>query len=62
MGQIGKAKTPLEPGGMVFLDGALWKAISDSGNIPENNLVEVVGTRGLTLVVRPRPVEKRLRD
>ncbi|MHB0869972.1 MAG: NfeD family protein [Chloroflexota bacterium] len=62
MGHVGKAKTGLDPGGMVFLEGELWKAISDSGTIAEGELVEVAGTQGLTLVVRPRAAEKRLRS
>lgn len=60
IGQVGKAKTPLEPTGMVIIDGALWKAVSETGNVAQDELIEVTGTRGLTLVVRPRPAEKLL--
>ena len=60
VGQVGTAKTVLNPGGMVFLDGTLWKAISEAGTIAEGELVEVVRPQGLTLVVRPRTPEKRL--
>ena len=52
LGQVGRAKTELAPGGMVFVDGALWEGISDTGTIAEGEAVEVVGERGLTLVVR----------
>ncbi len=50
--QIGRAKTELSPGGMVFIDGALWEAMSETGSVAEGEAVEVVGQRGLTLVVR----------
>lgn len=60
VGQVGTAKTALDPGGMVLLDGALWKAVCEQGKVAEGELVEVVQTRGLTLVVRPRAPQKRL--
>ncbi|MGE5618075.1 MAG: NfeD family protein [Sphingomonadaceae bacterium] len=62
VGRVGRATTALEPGGMVFLEGELWRAISESGTIAEGDLVEVAGTQGLTLIVRPRGTEKRLRS
>jgi len=62
VGQVGTARTALDPAGMVFLNGELWKALSESGSIAEGELVEVVGVRGLTLLVAPRPAEKRLRS
>ncbi|MGI5837708.1 MAG: NfeD family protein [Chloroflexota bacterium] len=60
LGQVGKAKTPLNPAGMVLIDGALWKAVSETGEVAQDELIEVTGARGLTLVVRPRPAEKQL--
>ncbi len=62
LGKVGRVKSSLEPGGMVFVDGELWRAVSESGNIPEGELVEVVSTRGLTLIVAPHPAEKQLRS
>ncbi len=59
-GLVGRAKTPLDPGGMVLIDGALWKAIADAGSIAEDELVEVIEAKGLTLVVRPRAAQKLL--
>ena len=52
LGQIGRAKTELGPGGMVFVDGALWEAVSEGGSISEGEAVEVIGERGLTLLVQ----------
>ena len=62
VGQVGRARSPLDPAGTVFLNGELWKALSEAGDVAEGELVEIVGTQGLTLVVKPRPVEKRLRS
>lgn len=59
-GQIGKAKTTLDPAGMVLIDGALWKAVSETGNVAQDELIEVTGARGLTLIIRPRPANKQL--
>ena len=62
VGKVGKVKSALDPGGLVFVDGALWKAISESGSIAEGELVDVVSMRGLTLVVAPHLVQKQLRS
>jgi membrane-bound serine protease (ClpP class) len=62
VGQVGEVRTALEPEGMVYLDGALWKAVSERGIIAPGEAVEVVSARGLTLVVRPQPPDKRLRS
>jgi len=58
VGQTGRTRTALDPAGMVYLDGALWKAVAETGRIAEDEPVEVVKTQGLTLVVRPRPPRK----
>lgn len=60
VGQVGKAKTLLDPAGMVLVDGALWKAVAQTGSVAQDELIEVVGTQGLTLIVRQKPAEKRL--
>lgn len=57
-GQLGTAKTALDPGGMAYVDGALWKAVSERGTIAEGEPVEVVSLQGLTLVVRPHTPQK----
>ena len=53
IGQIGRARTPLNPGGMVWADGALWEATVDGGAIEAGERVEVVEVEGLSLRVRP---------
>ncbi len=53
LGLSGRTKTELNPRGMVFVDGALWEAVSPEGNVPEGIEVKVVGQDGLTLLVQP---------
>ncbi len=43
----------LEPEGLVFVEGELWRARSISGPIPTGQLVRVVGLEGLVLLVEP---------
>ena len=51
LGQLARTRTPLDPEGTVFIEGALWTAESTSGPIPEGAVVEVVGVEGLRLTV-----------
>lgn len=43
----------LEPEGLVFVEGELWRARSLSGSIPAGQLVRIVGMEGLVLLVEP---------
>ncbi|MGA7992051.1 MAG: nodulation protein NfeD [Thermoanaerobaculia bacterium] len=52
VGQIVPARTPISPVGKVFADGDLWEAHSDVP-VSAGELVEIVGIKGLALVVRP---------
>ena len=54
--QGGVARTELNPGGEVFVDGALWNATSRGGAIPAGSPIVVVGRRGLLLEVEPPAV------
>jgi len=51
-GQIGKAKTPLLPGGSVKIDGTTYNALSEGEPIDPGDIVLVVRVEGRTLVVR----------
>ena len=51
-GQIGKAKTPLLPGGSVKIDGTTYDAVSENEPIERGEIVLVVRTEGKHLVVR----------
>jgi membrane-bound serine protease (ClpP class) len=51
VGEIGRAREDLDPDGMVFVAGALWRATAQGGQIPAGSDVRVVGREGLTLRV-----------
>jgi membrane protein implicated in regulation of membrane protease activity len=53
VGCLGKAKTCLDPNGIVQVSGELWKATTDS-IIESGEDVIVQGIEGLTLFVTPR--------
>ena len=58
MGQVGEARTPLEPDGMVIVRGELWKATAVDGPVERGAHVEVVSVEGFRLSVRRAEVEK----
>jgi membrane-bound serine protease (ClpP class) len=55
-GRVGVVRCWDEPGGQVYIDGALWRARQDwtdgEGELHEGDPVVVEGVRGLTLSVR----------
>jgi membrane-bound serine protease (ClpP class) len=51
LGAVGEARGELSPEGLVFVRGALWKAVAPSGTIPVGATVQVVGRKGLQLEV-----------
>jgi membrane-bound serine protease (ClpP class) len=51
IGSRGQAREALAPEGLVFVRGALWRAIASSGPIPVGSEVQVVGRKGLQLEV-----------
>jgi membrane-bound serine protease (ClpP class) len=51
LGVVAVARTPLDPEGQVFVDGALWRAVSEAGRVEEGERVRVVGVDSLTLRV-----------
>lgn len=52
IGAVGEVREELAPEGLVFVSGALWKAVAASP-IPAGSAVRVVGRRGLQLQVAP---------
>jgi membrane-bound serine protease (ClpP class) len=52
VGAIGQVRQELAPEGLVFVQGALWKASAESP-IPAGSAVRVVGREGLELQVAP---------
>lgn len=53
LGTIGTVREPLDPDGMVFVEGALWQATSNAGPLPAGAQVRVVAMQGLRLLVAP---------
>jgi membrane-bound serine protease (ClpP class) len=52
VGEIGTARTPLEPLGKVFIHGEYWDAMSEVP-LPQGARVRVVAVEGLRLKVEP---------
>ncbi|MBN1366784.1 MAG: serine protease [Dehalococcoidales bacterium] len=54
IGKTATTRTPLTPTGQVFFRGERWEAISESGNIEENQTVTIIKVKDLVLyVVKP---------
>lgn len=53
IGQIAEVRQPIDPEGLVFVNGALWQAWSDQGTFGQGELVEVAGIENLRLYVVP---------
>jgi len=51
VGSVGRAREDLDPQGLVFVDGALWKGVATESPIPAGSPVRVVAREGLTLQV-----------
>lgn len=52
IGLTGTARSDLQPEGMVFVEGELWKAIAEDGVIKSGEKVVITGIDGLLLKVR----------
>lgn len=52
VGEVGVAKTPLSPGGKIFVHGEIWNAVS-TAPVAVGDEVRVESVDGLTLEVRP---------
>ena len=53
LGTTGVTLSPLTPFGQVKLHGETWRARAEKGDLLKDQPIEVLGTEGLTLVVRP---------
>jgi membrane-bound serine protease (ClpP class) len=60
VGSVATAREPLDPSGMVFLNGALWQATSTSGPLAAGTQVRVVAVDGLRLRVEALQQEELL--
>jgi membrane-bound serine protease (ClpP class) len=52
VGLAGVVRRKLDPEGLVFADGALWRARAENGPVAEGEQVQVVAVEGLVLRVR----------
>ncbi len=58
IGRLAEVRKRLDPEGMVFVEGALWRAVCENGTAEEGEFVRVTGIYGLRLTVRRiEPVE-----
>jgi membrane-bound serine protease (ClpP class) len=53
VGQIGHVRQPLEPAGLVLVEGELWRAESEAGPVTAGGQVLITGYQGFKLRVRP---------
>ncbi len=52
VGQVGKARTALDPEGTVLVDSEEWSAVAEGGAVAEGEAVEVLAQQGNKLKVR----------
>jgi len=52
VGKRAVARTPLDPTGLVFINGERWTATSTSGRVEQGETVEITGVEGIRLTVR----------
>jgi membrane-bound serine protease (ClpP class) len=55
VGSWAVARTALDPEGLVFFEGARWRATAEDAPVPEGERVQVMGVDGLRLTVRREP-------
>lgn len=61
VGSLGDVRQDLDPQGMVFVQGSLWKAVASNGPIAAGEQVRVVARDGLTLkVAAAEPAAKEI--
>lgn len=53
LGRLAEVRKRLDPEGFVFVEGALWQAVSENGVVERGELVRVTGVYALRLTVRP---------
>lgn len=52
LGRLAEVRRRLDPEGMVFVEGALWRAVSEDGDVEQGEWVRVTGVYDLRLTVR----------
>ncbi len=59
IGKTAITRTPLSPNGQVFFRGERWEAVSESGNIEENQTVIIMKVEDLILYVKKPDTAKQ---
>lgn len=59
IGMVGEVRSELAPSGQVFVDGALWRAVTPHPPLTRGTAVRVEAVHGLTLTVVPQPVQEK---
>jgi membrane-bound serine protease (ClpP class) len=54
VGELGVARTPLQPEGKVFVHGELWDAVA-TASVGAGEQIQVAAVEGLRLKVKPAP-------
>jgi membrane-bound serine protease (ClpP class) len=52
IGRVAEVRRRLDPEGMVFVEGALWQAVSEDGEVEVGDLVHISAMHNLKLIVR----------
>lgn len=58
VGREAVARSPLDPDGIVFMDGSRWTARAEDGHVEEGERVTITDVKGLKLTVRKAPGEE----
>lgn len=53
LGQVAEVRHRLDPEGMVFVEGALWRAVSENGTVEVGDWVRIAAVHNLRLIVQP---------
>lgn len=59
VGRLAEVRQRLDPEGMVFVEGALWRAVSEGASAEVGEIVRVTAMHNLRLVVVPVEIEDR---
>jgi len=62
VGRVAVARTPLAPEGLVFYEGARWRATAEDAPVGEGERVRVTSVKGLKLTVRKDPAHEQAKE
>jgi membrane-bound serine protease (ClpP class) len=62
IGRLAEVRQRLDPDGMVFIEGALWQAVSEDGAVDAGDWVRVVAVHDLRLIVQRLGTEREAKE